>query len=146
MIALTFRLARSWSFDCRGHLGRNATILPVIKLLIRLRHADFGSSFKEPPPPSRLPFLHAASASLSHPWRLEAKVINLCWSYDSEIEVSCDPALSHFTHLLGLNKENHHWMVKQQYYSASLFTLALAGNRDPVPARGIIWRIGEMTC
>lgn len=51
MIALTFRPARGWSSDCRGHLGRNATILPVIKLLIRLQRTDFGSSFKESPPP-----------------------------------------------------------------------------------------------
>lgn len=58
MIALTSRPARGRSSDCRGHLGGNATILPVIKLLIRLRHVDFGSSFKESP--ACLPFLHVA--------------------------------------------------------------------------------------
>lgn len=103
MIALTSRPARGRSSNCRGHLGRNATILPVIKLLIRLRRADFGSSFKESP--SRLPFLLAANASLSNPWREKPKVRNHRWSSDSVIEASCDPALSHFTHLLSLNRK-----------------------------------------
>lgn len=71
-MAVSTRPARGRSSDCRGHLGRNATILPVIKLLIRLRRADFGSSFKESP--ARLPFLHAANASWSNPWRLKPKV------------------------------------------------------------------------
>lgn len=70
MIALTFRPACSWSSDCRGHLGRNATILPVIKLLIRLQHTDFGSSFKESPHHHchhRLQFLHACQCIIILP-------------------------------------------------------------------------------
>lgn len=103
MIALTSRPARRRSSDCGGHLGRNATILPVIKLLIRLRHADFGSSFKKFP--GHLQFLHAANALLSNPQRLKLKVRNHCWSHDSQTEASRDPGLSHFTHLPNLNKK-----------------------------------------
>lgn len=40
-ITFTFHLALAWSPRHRGHLGWNATILPVIKLLIQAQCTDF---------------------------------------------------------------------------------------------------------
>lgn len=60
-ITFTFHLALAWSSLHRGHLGRNATILPVIKLLIQPQCADFHLIFQSIP---CLISLHAAIASL----------------------------------------------------------------------------------
>lgn len=142
MIALTSRPARGRSSDCRGHLGRNTTILPVIKLLIRLWRADFGSSFKESP--ARLPFLHAANASLSNPRRLKSKVRNHCWSYDTDSGLMWSSTLL-FSTSAKPKQENHHRTGQQPAgnHPAPLFTLASAGNRAPLRARAISWWLRE---
>lgn len=58
-ITFTFHRALAWSSLHRGHLGRNATILPVIKLLIQPQCVDFDLIFQSI---SGLISLHAAFA------------------------------------------------------------------------------------
>lgn len=64
-ITFTFHLALAWSPLHRGHLGRNATILPVIKLLIQPHCADFHLIFQSIHGHISLHFIHCIIATHS---------------------------------------------------------------------------------
>lgn len=108
-ITLTFQLALPWS--SRGHLGWNATILPVIKLLIKLRCPNLlliSQSLRA------VVSLRAAIASQSAIMTEEHKIEILPWICNDtrkpQIELHSDPTFYTFS---GLRLDKNTWLVKQ---------------------------------
>lgn len=143
-ITFTFHPALAWSSCHRGHLGWNATILPVIKPLIQPQCADSHLIFL-------VKLLIALSVAIASSQCITTKSKDetppLQKRGEAEIEACCDSTFSYFRQLKGL-KRNHPWKVRQcpEKYSVPLFTLDSAGNRALKTLQGISWKIAEMAC
>lgn len=101
-ITFAFHPALAWSPLCRGHLGRNATILPVIKLLIQPQCAHSHLIFQSI---HGLVSFHTATASYP-PIPAESKgeePLLKHLSHERDHRVHRDTTFSYFIYFIGLS-------------------------------------------
>lgn len=149
-ITYTFHLALAWSSLHRGHLGRNATILPVIKLLIQPQRAHFHLILQSI---RRLISLPAAVASQPPHYDRKQR-----WEEPEPLtEVHRESAFSYFTHFYRLQQETilGKWsgIVRVTLFythclqvSVLQVILVSVWKRALEPLQGISWKIAEITC